>query len=766
MARFAVVVSDPDSATTRLHRLIGHRENLRAPFRSVWASTLESALPAEQEAWCEAVLDLLFVNAGPGCLQAHWTATERLAAARGLPALAEAAHQAREICRHAGAGPARLALAGLPTADGLLDGDTAGWWRTLGLLARRAPESLPLVLELVPRLLRTGGAGRFASFVAAGLKHGGDAAGRRRAFFALEDPSALRLIEAPDGGGFPEEERRLKLFARALWGRTPILRPIAYLPGQPPPRRSNLAGDLVRLPYTFPGVPAAQRPRLFRAAVAHATAHQAFGRGRFEVGKLKPLQLALIGLVEDARVELLALRRFPGLRRLWAPYHVAQPGNTSGTAVGLMARLARALFNPSYEDGDGFVEKGRLLFAAESSDLHDAALSRRVGGLLGNDLGQLRLQFNAKSYVVEPAYRDDGLGLWNQPADPHAAPPDEIEMIVDAARVERQEQEGGDASPDAEGVERRGKARPRDADPRGTALATYPEWDRAAQVERPDWTTVREVVPKLGDPRALSTALEREKALVGRINRLVRSARVGRAVRLRRQPDGHDIDLDALIDAAIALRTGALPDDRIHRRSRPGERDLAVTVLLDVSQSTADRIAPDGPAVLDVERLAVAVLAEAMGSLRETFSVLAFSSDGRDDVRLQRVKGFADPYGAAARARLVGLEAGGSTRLGAALRHAGAELAPVRAYRKLVVALTDGEPSDIDVADPLDLVEDARRAVLSLRGRGIDCFGVTLDPTGVGSGPLIFGRTNHMPARRIEDLPRRLSELYFRLARR
>ncbi|MFD2029664.1 hypothetical protein ACFSKM_03710 [Ancylobacter dichloromethanicus] len=56
--------------------------------------------------------------------------------------------------------------------------------------------------------------------------------------------------------------------------------------------------------------------------------------------------------------------------------------------------------------------------------------------------------------------------------------------------------------------------------------------------------------------------------------------------------------------------------------------------------------------------------------------------------------------------------------------------------------------------------------MLQLRSQGIDTFGVTLDPAGVGSGPAIFGKANSMPVRRVEELPARLSELYFRLARR
>lgn len=197
--------------------------------------------------------------------------------------------------------------------------------------------------------------------------------------------------------------------------------------------------------------------------------------------------------------------------------------------------------------------------------------------------------------------------------------------------------------------------------------------------------------------------------------------------------------------------------------SRP-HPTLSIRERHDASHSTRERLA-DGSTVLDVEKLAVALLAEALEKLGDDFALLAFASAGRDDVRATSVKGFIEPYDATAMARLAGLSSGLSTRLGTALRHAGAEIARVRSFRKLILVLTDGEPSDID-ATVGDLAMDARRAVLQLRSRGIDCFGVTLDPAGVGSGPAILGKANSMPVRRVEDLPMRLSELYFRLARR
>jgi Mg-chelatase subunit ChlD len=614
-------------------------------------------------------------------------------------------------------------------------------------------------------ILSAGSIQSFESFVAAGLKLTGNDRRKRLSFFTLQDELARRLVEsAVDGIGFAETERQTKAFMTALWGWSPPLRSFPAGSGQAPQRRAGLAGPLIRLPDIYRGVQGDAAYALYRAAAAHAQAHLVFGGPRFPVGQLKPLQTALVTLIEDARVELLAMRALPGLRKQWSPYHIAVPAGVV-TAPTLLARLARVLFDPAYGDDDNFVAKGRAMFDARLARLDEPAISREIGMLLGNDLGQMRVQFNAKTYVVEPVYRDDGLGLWDFGDD---APSGEtLDISVDAARVEqRDDPDPASRRQDETADENKvGRARPVAPDQRGVVIAKYPEWDRAHDVERPDWTTVREVAAQRGDPRLIEDALDRADVLRNRIRQLVRGVRVGRIIRLKRQLDGHDLDVDAILDAGIALRMRMEPDPRVFRTTTSKDRDLAVLLLLDISESTRDRLA-SGATILDVERLAVAVLAEAMSALGDPFGMLAFASDGRDDVEMTTIKSFNEPYDRACVGRLAALSSGLSTRLGTALRHAGEVISHARSFRKLVIVLTDGEPSDIDMADPLDLVEDARRAAVELRVRGIDGFGVVLGSGAMTSAVRIFGRGNTMLVPRIEDLPVRLSELYFRLARR
>ncbi len=740
-----------------MHLLAKQREALQAPLAQIWPKLAQLDPPLLQD-WAGATLELLEVNAGPACIKAYWQVVASQGADR-LPIVTNGARASANICRLAGAKAALACLEALPASIRLTHAaasELGAWWYGLERLAREAPSLVASTVARVEIVLANGDGFGFVDFVAAGCKATAKDKARRAAFFALEDPLAQAMLHRRAGGGagFAESERMLGAFVAGVWGGAPRLKAAPARATSGATRRVMIASGTVLMPPVFEGVTADRVRSLYRAAAAHAHAHLAVPTVQHEVGPLKPLQIVLIGLIEDARVEALAIGQAPGLRQLWAGFHVAQPGGVK-TAVSLMARLARALLDPDYADSDGFVEKGRALFAEARTRLQDPLLSRAIGGLLGNDLGQMRLQFNAKTYVVEPAYRDDNAHLWAFPETPD----DALSLSVETARGLE-----SDGSGDTRGGEdaRAPSARDAGQDDHGALLATYPEWDAAAGVERPDWTSLRDNLPRLCPPDA---ELQGEAALRAQIARLVRGSVVGQPKRQARQEVGEELDLDAVIDNSVARRAGLTPDGRVYRDRRPRGRDLATLMIIDVSQSTRATDAA-GQSVLAAERVAVGALAAALEARGDCYAVRAFASAGRDDVRLTRVKDFDEPLTASVLARLAGLSSGLSTRLGAALRHAGWELQPLRTARKMVLVMTDGEPSDIDVAHPRELVEDARRVVRQLRQNGVDVFGIVMDPDGVGSAPTIFGRHNTMYVRRLEELPEKLAGVYFRLAQR
>ncbi|MEI9922238.1 MAG: hypothetical protein WDN50_00450 [Bradyrhizobium sp.] len=231
-------------------------------------------------------------------------------------------------------------------------------------LAQRAPESVEAAALRMGEILAAGSINAFENFVAAGLKLAAGDKRKRLSFFTLQDELARRLIErAVAGIGFAESERQTKAFVTALWGRPPLLRSFSAGGSQAPQRRAGIAGPLIRMPDIYRGVQGDAAFALYRAAAAHAQAHLVYGGPRFPVGQLKPLQTALVTLIEDARVEMLAMRALPGLRKHWSSYHVAIPSGVA-TAPMLLARLRAGLVRCFLRDDDGFVAKGRAMFEA------------------------------------------------------------------------------------------------------------------------------------------------------------------------------------------------------------------------------------------------------------------------------------------------------------------------------------------------------------------------------------------------------------------
>lgn len=749
----------------RLLELLSAEPELAGTLELVWRQAQASFPEARIEEWLAACRALADDAAGNAHVLAYIRHAPAVAAAADADAALALAQAVPEVAARGGSHAAAALIAAAPKAARRL-GTGAGfaeWLRVVRLIAEMAPESLSLLLDRTETVLQDLDMRGFEAWALGGIRASGGDPEKRLKFFALLDPQARRWLERESNEvQFADVERQLKAYLMALWRVAPPLRTLAE-GAFDRPRRASFEGGIIRLPDSFRGYSGRSAAELFRAAIAHIGAHLQFSRTRFPVGSLKPVQVALVSLIEDARVEHLAMADYPGLRRLWLPFHVATASGAI-TAPALMARLARALIDPAYADDNGWVQKGREMFLAAAERWHDPGISRAIGGLLGNDLGQMRAQFNAKTYAVEPPYRDDNQGLWDFGESAAGA---QAETVLESVRLEQTEEPEGERErqePDEPTGEEANRAAlvPAEAEI-GIPVARYPEWDFLIARDRAEWTTVVEYEPNEGRAGKIDAILEHHPQLVHRITTLIRSAKVSRPLRLRRQPEGDRLDLEACIDAAIDRRLGGTPDPKVYARLERRFRDLSVLLLLDVSQSSNDIVRGAGRSVLDLERDATALLAHAMAGLGDPFAIHAFCSDTRADVRYYRIKDFGSPYGAAAKRRLAGLTGRFSTRMGAALRHAGRELAGQMSYRRLLLMISDGEPSDVDVADRRYLVEDARRAVLSMSHLGIDVFCVGLDAGGDSYLTRIFGRRNVVQVDRVERLPEKLPMLYFRL---
>ena len=143
-----------------------------------------------------------------------------------------------------------------------------------------------------------------------------------------------------------------------------------------------------------------------------------------------------------------------------------------------------------------------------------------------------------------------------------------------------------------------------------------------------------------GDAYKIDRILEKHHNLVNQITNLIQTAKVSLPERLHHQSVGESLDLDACINAVISRRMGETPDPRIYSTTERKHRDLSVLVLLDISNSTNDKVQNADTTVLELEIQATSLLAYAMSELDDPFAIAAFCSDGKEDVHYYRVKNF------------------------------------------------------------------------------------------------------------------------------
>lgn len=740
---------------------IASRPLLAGPISMARQRILSGMNAAEQEKWWQTSDGLYRANAGPAVLLALWRFQAVMApyVAGTIPS-ALASH-IKDICVSGGTANT---LRAIDAAAGLYRHGSSGeeiirYLASISILAKEAPESVGSVTSATPELQRILGDCDLSPWITDGLRLYRDRR-RRLAYFQREDPLSRERLGVHAGHlHFEAHHHRLTLLIHALWG-FPFETQMLQEAGPVEPQRPRLSGNVVLMPERIAGIEAAAAKNHFEAAALHAAAHRRFTLRRFTTDGMKPVQLALTSLLEDARVERLAIMEFPGLTRLWEPYH--RPETSRSRTIGnLFTRLSRRLFDPEFVDSDSWIEKASSLFdSAFLVDPLNQNIVTDIARILGHDLGQMRVPFDPKSYIVQPTYRDDGLGLFDFKDDPDRSETQKISL--DAARLEQQETTDGRDERLPEEVEKSRSART-SAEELGTILGHYPEWDYRLNAEIGDSATVRDYpLEATVEASWIGRMLDEEPEMMRRIRAIVGRARLGKWHRLKRQLDGFELDIDAVQDAIVARRTGGNPDPRLYLATKRTQRDMAMALLIDISQSTEATL-EDGRRMIATAALSAGALGQAIGDAGDPVGLFAFSSNGADDVRLTTIKNMAEDNPVWT-SRLSLLRPGFSTRLGPALRHVAGKMRDVSSLRKVLIVLTDGEPADIDIDDPRYLVEDARHAVALARAQGVDIFCVALGSRAYDPAVRVFGKSNTLSVERVPDLPSRLAALYCKLA--
>ncbi len=225
----------------------------------------------------------------------------------------------------------------------------------------------------------------------------------------------------------------------------------------------------------------------------------------------------------------------------------------------------------------------------------------------------------------------------------------------------------------------------------------------------------------------------------------------------RRQTQGEEFDLDALTDLYIDVHSGHTPSEKVYLSKRKKEKDLSILMLLDVSLST------DGYAnnnrVIDVEKQVSILFGEILNEFQVDFSIASFYSKTRNHASYISLKEFDEDWNKA-KYHIGAIEPEGYTRIGVALRHAGAQLDTRQTKNKWVILISDGKPNDYDKYEGKYGINDVKQALRELNERNINSYALAIEANAKYYLPQMFGVNHYEILTTPVELLQSLTKLY------
>lgn len=303
----------------------------------------------------------------------------------------------------------------------------------------------------------------------------------------------------------------------------------------------------------------------------------------------------------------------------------------------------------------------------------------------------------------------------------------------------------------------------------------YDEWDHRVRDYRRRWCRLAEVEIDGDGGSFFHSAMSHWKDIVDELRREFRMMRPEQFRKVRGMQHGDDFDLNALVDAHVDRRRRKNPPERLYLARRREERDVATLFLIDMSASTDEPLAASDDAsrandagsprrVIDVTKETLALMASVLDGIGDAYALYGFSGHGRANVEFYRIKSFSDPFGNDVKSRLGGIEPKRSTRMGAALRHAGTKIRAVSAKARHLILLSDGFPQDYDYGEDrtsnLYGLRDTMVALQELEAQGVRTFCITIDPAGHDYLGEMCPETRYAVIDDVADLPVELPKIY------
>lgn len=225
----------------------------------------------------------------------------------------------------------------------------------------------------------------------------------------------------------------------------------------------------------------------------------------------------------------------------------------------------------------------------------------------------------------------------------------------------------------------------------------------------------------------------------------------------KRQNHGEEFDIDAITDLYADVHSKKTPSDKIYLSNRKKEKDLSILLLLDISLSSDSYAA--GNRVIDVEKQVSILFGEILNEFNIDFSIDSFYSKTRNFSTYLTIKDF-DENWAIAKNKVGALEPSGYTRIGTALRHAGARLDTRKTKSKWIILVSDGKPNDYDKYEGKYGINDVKQALREFNQRNIHSYALAIEAQAKYYLPQMFGQNHYQILTTPTELLQSMIKLY------
>ncbi|MFD0760856.1 nitric oxide reductase activation protein NorD [Lutibacter aestuarii] len=284
----------------------------------------------------------------------------------------------------------------------------------------------------------------------------------------------------------------------------------------------------------------------------------------------------------------------------------------------------------------------------------------------------------------------------------------------------------------------------------------YDEWDYSKRCYKKDFCKVYpKTLLKNNVEYYKKTLNQNQSTLIG-LRKMLTTVN-NKFQQQRRQTQGEEFDIDAIIDLFVDVNSGHTPSEKIYLSKRKKEKDLSILLLLDVSLSSDSYAA--GNRVIDVEKQVSILFGEILNEFHIDFSIDCFYSKTRNHSSYITIKDFDEEW-SKAKFKVGSVEPSGYTRIGAALRHSGALLDKRDTKNKWVILISDGKPNDYDKYEGKYGVNDVKQALRELNEKQINSYALAIEAQAKYYLPQMFGQNHYQILTTPVELLKAMVQLY------